>query len=142
MKFPCFHKFYTINVFIYLIFINVLSTIISFAWIFNIELTYIWAQSVIITLLTMVMLLIGIPCIFIELILRQKSYITKCNTITVNNKVKNMVYIFAIIAIFSAYTALLVEILILIIQYIQKRKFYVKSNFLLNSKFYNIVYIY
>ena len=101
MKFPCFHKFYTINVFIYLIFINVLSTIISFAWIFNIELTYIWAQSVIITLLTMVMLLIGIPCIFIELILRQKHCITKCNTITVNNKVKNMVYIFAILAIFS-----------------------------------------
>ena len=45
------------------------------------------------------------------------------------------------IAIFSAYTALFVEILILIIQYIQKRKLYVKSNFLLNSKFYNIIYI-
>lgn len=49
--------------------------------------------------------------------------------------------IYSAIAILSAYTALLVEILILIIQYIQKRKFYVKSNFLLNSKFYNIVYI-
>ena len=49
--------------------------------------------------------------------------------------------IYLAIAIFSAYTALFVEILILIIQYIQKRKLYVKSNFLLNSKFYNIIYI-
>ena len=49
--------------------------------------------------------------------------------------------VYSAIAILSAYTSLLVEILILIIQYIQKRKFYVKSKFLLNSKFYNIIYI-
>lgn len=49
--------------------------------------------------------------------------------------------IYLAIAIFSVFTALFVEILILIIQYIQNRKLYVKSNFLLNSKFYNIIYI-
>ena len=54
----------------------------------------------------------------------------------------SLFFILIIILLFSIYTAIFTEIIVLILQFLKKRKIYVKSNFLLNNKLYNFLYLF
>ena len=100
MKIPCFHKFYSINIFLYIIIVHAIS--ITGGFFIRIEVL----TSLLLCLLmilTDVLLQISIGMIFLELILRKFKYIkNECRNI-IGEKFQKIIYVIAVIATFYTF---------------------------------------
>ena len=101
MKFPCVHKYYSINILIYLILIHTISTPIAFFQIQNTLLDYIYVQALVLSLLTLILIPIDIILFFTEIILRKYRLIKTQNTVNISQSAQKAFYIITGIAIFS-----------------------------------------
>ncbi len=100
MKLPYFHRYYSINILIYLILIHAISTPIAFFQIQNTLLDYIYVQALVLSIITLILIPIDTALILIELVLRNRGLIKKQNTVNISHAIQKTSFLITIIAIF------------------------------------------
>ena len=100
MKLPYFHRYYSINILIYLILIHAISTPIAFFQIQNTLLDYIYVQALVLSIITLILIPIDTALILIELVLRNRGLIKKQNTVNISPAIQKPFFLITIIAIF------------------------------------------
>lgn len=98
MKLPALHKYFSTNIFFYLIFLNALSLHCRFEFWIGSNFDYLWVPFLPINAITTILIPITIVFIIIELLLRKIKIIKSVNVVTLSAKTIKIIYSCAILA--------------------------------------------